>query len=219
MASRLRAAFALANAPRPWGFMAVLSFGADYPASGKTELKRFVRWARGQGWPRYQWAWAMEFQKRGAPHYHVFLEAGIIDAYGGTNAHRTERYRCRGKSRDVLRGALSDAVTGGWLSCLDAPQAEEVRFAAGGLVEPLRSTDGAARYVAKEASKRLQKTLPPGVTSAGRWWWLNPAFAPIPEGRCLVDVWPYPGPLARVWDKHAVVLDLPGAPGATAEQA
>lgn len=75
------------------------------------------------------------------------------------------------------------------------------------MIEPLRSAEGAGRYVSAEASKPHQKRLPKWYDGGlGRWWGMNKAWKP--RCRALVDIdladWPFPTPLRHIWDGQTI---------------
>ncbi len=213
--SRIRCAWTFANAQRDWGAMATLTFAVQ-PRHPKEALKKLVRRFRLDFGGSWQWAWVMEWQTRGVVHFHLFFERGFVDSLG----YQTQSIVRHGKPVSIIRGPLDDWLTKTWLASVyggggpggaaprpragvsrgsSIPLSMEMRrfidFHQGGIVELLRSPDAAARYVAKEAGKRVQKRLPEGVEAAGRWWWLSPAGKPRPTGRVALATWPF-GPKA-----------------------
>jgi hypothetical protein len=196
--SRLRCAFALSNSPLDWGAMATLTF-ATQPTHPKTALKRFVR-ALKRDIGSIQWAWVMEWQTRGVVHFHLFFEQRWCDQVG----YFTETVSRKGQEVEIIRGPIDEWITETWIEATGCREAAFLRFQRGGIVERLRSPDAAGRYVAKEAGKRAQKSLPEGVEAAGRWWWLNPEFKPKPEGTLELEKWPYEKAYHHVFDVAAL---------------
>jgi hypothetical protein len=186
--SRIRAAWAFANAPKDWGAMATLTF-REQPSQPKVALKKFVRAVRCEV-GSIQWGWIMEFQTRGVIHFHIFFEREWIERIG----FFTEPRLRHGKTTEVIRGPIDCWISETWRRCAEDDHSRFVAFQSGGIVELLRSPDAAARYIAKEAGKRVQKKLPDGVEAAGRWWWLNPEFKPRPLGVREIPCtsWPWP---------------------------
>ena len=68
--------------------------------------------------------------------------------------------------------------------------------------------DAAGRYVSAEASKPHQKRLPEWYEGgAGRWWWLNPKWAPKLKGTAKVwlDDFPFDTPVKHIFDAESVM--------------
>lgn len=121
----------------------------------------------------------MEFQTRGTVHFHYFFEREALAQLGFLDACNIERVNRRGRTAHIVRGALDALVRIAWLGALEERTEEAEAFNAGGIVELLGSSDGAARYVAKEGAKRAQKQLPEGVDPCGSWWYLSPVGRPV----------------------------------------
>lgn len=85
--------------------------------------------------------WVQEFQQRGVVHYHVLCEKPITE-------QRARIVWCR------ATGALGDEAA--------------LRYAV--KVEAISNPVGARSYVGRYMGKERQKSLPPGVSGAGRWW-------------------------------------------------
>jgi hypothetical protein len=175
--------------------MCVLTFESQ-PSSPKSALKQFVRaFTRASG-GKEQWAWIMEWQQRGVIHFHLFFSQSFISRVG----YWTERKERHGKTTEIIRGPLDEWIQAEWIKATGCNSAKFRRFQAGGIVELLRSPDAAGRYVAKEAGKRTQKRLPPGVTAAGRWWWISPAGKPIATREITMERWPFEKAYHHVFD-------------------
>lgn len=183
--------------------MLVLTF-RECPTEPKLALRRFVRKMRMFG--PLQWGWVMEFQSRGAVHFHVFLERRYFRRF----SWHKERVIRRGKATDLVRGGLEELLVSFWMQSVGDKHPDFVAFQHGGICELLRTPDAAARYVAKEAGKRAQKTLPEWLEGAGRWWWLSPAAKPRPVGTVRLEHWPYDRPYKQIFDS-AELLRLSAA--------
>jgi hypothetical protein len=124
-----------------------------YPDFGTWEVdpKRWKRdlkalWQRiERQWPAASWVWRLEFQKRGAPHFHIFLY-GIYDKLG------RQRFKLEW---------ISDV----WFEIVGS--GDEKHRRSGTTVEDIRSRAGAMSYAVGYASKRDQ-TLP--GERVGRYW-------------------------------------------------
>jgi len=171
--SRLRAVFAFLNAPSPWSHMVTLTF-PEQPACPREALNKLCRTMRETLDMHHQWGWIMEYQKKGRVHYHLFLSAAWMDTNFPNARDNTEVVGCGGNARVVSRGAIDLFFVSAWKAAVGCYDASFCAFQEGGIVEPFRSSEGAARYVAKEAGKRCQKKLPPGIKGGNRWWFLSP---------------------------------------------
>lgn len=148
----------------------------------------------------------MEMQKRGVPHFHVFVsaesECGKLIA-ANLSGGACEQVQRNGKERTVVRGNLDKWMAQTWLECSEQTDDADARYVHGiGIIERMDSPDAAGRYVAKECAKREQKILPAEYADGlGRWWYLNPELKPriIARGFVSLDEWPFPKPFSRVW--------------------
>jgi len=148
--------------------------------------------------------WVMEMQERGVPHFHLLHSHDSNFGVACRATGQTERVqRENGTWADVVRGGPDWWLRETWMDCVEAHDADSRWFCARGMIELARSKEAAARYFAKECSKREQKVLPKGYEKGlGRWWWLNPRFAPRVRHVAIGDLafWPFDQPLANVWD-------------------
>lgn len=147
--------------------MVTLTYPSSFPTDGavvKSHLDRlYARWKRRYGVPKGMWK--LEFQKRGAPHFHCFvglpepedeLRAWLLDAWYGAVGSEDERHLYNGV--DISRWR--------W-----------------GTLGENRSKVG--DYFARHGAKgwqSYQNELPHGYISPGRWWgvWGGSAgFAPV----------------------------------------
>jgi hypothetical protein len=94
-----------------------------------------------------QYFWFVEFQKRGAPHFHILVN------FAPSNK---ERAQMAFKWSDLVGGSQEDDV-----------------FFVHNSAEAwgkIRSKDGAKKYVMKYATKPEQKEVPPTFWNIGRFW-------------------------------------------------
>lgn len=154
--------------------MVTLTYPAIYPKEGrsvKTDLNRFLNLFRRKYETEY--LWFLEFQKRGAPHFHILTEFDLI----------TPRFRV-----DIAEAWVGGISKSNWIE----EQAAEIALYKGGTceydiisqalstsfkftlrretMELLRSKDGAKRYVTKYAVKEYQKEKPKDYVDVGRYW-------------------------------------------------
>jgi hypothetical protein len=97
-------------------------------------------------WPGHKYLWVAEFQRRGALHFHIFVDIQQADVEEFHDWHVKTWVRVSDQAGDGLA----------------------VRHAA--YAERLRKPHAVIWYCLKEAAKRCQKEFPPGVDSIGRWW-------------------------------------------------
>ena len=182
--SRLRAAWAFGQAECDWAGMITLTWRElPDPADVKRHLRNFSKWVKRQG-HRFD-GWILEFQRRGAPHFHIFIARGssLWRALGPGR----ETFIRHGKPTKIVRGLLERQLAERWIEITGQRDPASVAFHHGGIIEEFRSPDAAGRYVAKEAAKRHQKELPEAYSAGvGRWWYLARQHAPRPRGDYLV---------------------------------
>jgi len=145
------------------------TYPAVFPSDGqvvKGQWERlYARWVRRYGVPKGMWK--LEFQQRGAPHFHAFV--GLPE------------------EQDVFRAWLLDA----WYECVRS--GDERHLYNGVDISAWRwgtlgqNAGKIGEYFARHGAKgwkSYQNRLPEGFTSPGRWWgvWGKSAgFAPVEE--------------------------------------
>jgi hypothetical protein len=120
--------------------MLTLTYPGAFPMDGRL-VKR--HWHNMRTWlvrEGIKGAWFLEFQKRGAPHFHVFLSNRV---HKGKVAQRWYEIVASQDLRHLLAGTR---------------------------IELLREKHAASAYAAKYASKVEQKEPPEGFTDVGRFW-------------------------------------------------
>ena len=135
-----------------------LTYPDDYPCDGTVSKKHLDRILKGlKRWGVIDWAWVLEFQERGAPHYHLLI-GGWVD-------------------KDKLARAWFRIVGSG----------DEKHLQAGTRVSAIRSQAGAAVYAAGYAakSKSIQKLVPAGYEHVGRFWGCSKSVS-IEAAKCEV---------------------------------
>lgn len=132
-------------------YMVTLTYPSGYERDGKKskeQLRRFCqelrRFSQREGsYDENRWSifWFMEFQERGAIHYHLFT---------------TEKFPKTFVSRR-------------WYEIVGSE--DERHLAAGTRCESIRSgRPGTISYASKYAAKQEQKTIPDDIINAGRFW-------------------------------------------------
>lgn len=162
--SLMRMAFVAHNTSINFDVMVTLTYPKNYPSDGKAvkyHLKKFLLWLT-RSTDVVSYFWFMEFQRRGAPHFHIFT-------YGG----------------DVIRRKKD--VSKRWYEIVDS--GDEKHLKAGTRTEKLRVPDAAGRYAAKYASKPYQKKVPKDYQNVGRWWGHSKDVKPEPLAELEIASW------------------------------
>jgi hypothetical protein len=119
-----------------------LTYPGEFSTDGR-EVKR--HWANMRRWLARRGvagAWFMEFQERGAPHFHVFLTGEVP----------------------------KEEVAAAWYQIVGSGDHRHAR--AGTRIEALRELHAAGAYAAKYLRKQEQKEVPEGFSDVGRFWGL-----------------------------------------------
>lgn len=177
--SRRRLAFYAANTDARFVSMITLTYPAAFPVSGKVckkHLNSFLVWLRRRGLG-VQYLWFFEFQKRGAPHFHILSSVSIA--------------------------SIRQDISAAWYRIVGS--GDERHLLAGTNAEKLRTADGGKRYALKYAAKMQQKTIPLGFRESGRFWGASRNSAPVKRAGYLagdlvavkdnLQSWPYIGVL------------------------
>lgn len=148
--SRKRLLEALAEARATPTHFITLTYPREWPKSPrewKRHLDAFLKRLR-RRWPESGYVWRLEFQKRGAPHYHIL-------AYG-----------VDGVSDYDFRMWIREA----WYEIVDS--GDERHLYAGTQASPITNHAHAARYASKYAAKVDGEQLVPdtGGEAIGRFW-------------------------------------------------
>lgn len=184
--------------PRP--AMISLTYPADWRLwAGSGPVVRAHREALKERWRRefgesIRGAWVREFQRRGAPHHHMYvgLPASVTeDDYEGL-VRRTRRRRAlerrvgKYQARRLcgpLRGEFAEWLLGAWAGCVGTAGLEVAHEHYGADVAPFFWGDAVAQaqagevnwgriaeYLWRESGKWGQKQVPEGFADPGRWW-------------------------------------------------
>ena len=154
--SLARLAFVAFNTEADFRSIITLTYPAEYSNDGKAvkkDLNAFLVWHR-KNFPGEKYLWFLEFQKRGAPHFHI-LSTVDLAKIGPTSVIK----RKSGKH---------------WQTHYDTWQKLEKYWKkrGGGHTswEVVREKDGGKRYAAKYATKTYQKKVPEAYQNVGRFW-------------------------------------------------
>jgi hypothetical protein len=164
--SRRRLALVAGNTSVVFRSLVTLTYPADFPADGKLVKEHWAAFraalVRFLG-EKPSYLWFLEFQRRGAPHFHVFLSAAMPEPHAVMK-------RANGRVRKECRTywPWQDWLSETWFRIVGSGDPKHLR--AGAAWEVIEKPDGAARYVSKEAHKTFQKVVPPDYRNVGRFW-------------------------------------------------
>lgn len=148
-----------------------LTYGQNYPINGKkakADLNRFLMSLK-RAFGVISYFWFLEFQKRGAPHFHLGLNLPAPDA-------------CQRELVAELWGKVAEPFN--WpYTAISSPYTEKNARIGGNTQDAViaqhrrsqtwqgvRSQDGAIRYCIKYATKLRQKIVPAEYRDVGRFW-------------------------------------------------
>lgn len=139
-ARRLR--FMIRNTADMWDVFLTLTYPGAFETDGrkvKAHVNAFCQFLRRR---KIAYVWVLEFQKRGAPHFH-FLLSGFID------------------KKEVARRWFEIVGSG-----------DERHLAAGTRIESVKNPDQVGQYMSGYLgeSKEYQKTVPAQYVGVGRFW-------------------------------------------------
>lgn len=125
-------------------------------------LKWYVR-----AYPGTRYLWFLEFQKRGAPHVHIFTDVVNDSQYIACILRR----RCVNAWIDYQKKYNNDAWEKFFYDDWDGmEEAESDHRKHGCHVEIIRLPHMVAAYCSKESSKMIQKKVPKKFINVGRFW-------------------------------------------------
>jgi len=168
MRSRFRLLHTVKNADCDFFCMVTLTYPAEFPCTGpqtKRHLQNFrLRLLR--KWPTIGGVWFLEFQRRGAPHYHVLLTLKLWEM--GELVERERRHNKLGARKYRTIEWVQDLLSSWWYEIVSSGDLRHLR--AGTAVEVIEEEQGALRYAACHAAKPHQKKVPEGFADVGRFW-------------------------------------------------
>lgn len=155
-------AFTALNTPSNFTSMITLTYPAQYPSDGrevKKDLNKFMTYMR-RKIGTFEYLWFLEFQKRGAPHFHI-----LTTLKGPTDGER-----------ETMAEIWADAVSqteSDWRKV----KAVHVHTSAW---EKIKSAHGAQAYALKYALKTRQKVVPEEYQNVGAFWRCSRGARPRP---------------------------------------
>lgn len=188
--SRQRLAFIAANTSIRFLTMYTLTYPRAFPGNGR-DVKRHLRSFLAQlarDCRLGSYLWCLEFQRRGAPHIHLWTS-------------------CAWPKSRLAQKALMAHTSRCWYRIVGSE--DPAHLLAGTRVERVRLRDGAARYAVKEMSKMHQKNVPADFQDVGRFYGYSRDVPPEPicelsctedDVRGTLEGWRYaPKPDRMVW--------------------
>jgi len=156
-----------------FGSMITLTYPVIFPRDGKTikaAMNNFTQMMRDQNYGPY--LWFLEFQVRGAPHFHILSTQDAISPNMRVRATETWVSRMSKEGwflaeviklavkRDVCEWTLMSNIIAKsyWFTLREKTW------------ELIRKQDGAKGYATKYATKEYQKVPPKGFQGVGRFW-------------------------------------------------
>ena len=157
--SRRRCRLVLRNIAKHMMFTFGLTYPKDFPVDGrrvKENLHALTMWLNRRG---IGYFWIIEFQERGAPHFHGFLTRPRIDDQG--NVLITSYV-----GRDELAAAWNRIISADRPEYLDDPD----HLKHGAYLEVIQSQGKMASYFTEYMKKLEQKIVPANYRDVGRYW-------------------------------------------------
>jgi hypothetical protein len=135
-----RCKFFLRNTGHLMEYMVNLTYPNNYPMDGllvKKQLHKFLGWLHYHG---YKYLWVLEFQDRGAPHFHLLVDKEIT----------------------------FQEVIASWYKIVGSNDPKHLER--GAVIEPIRSKGAIGHYMTSYLEKPKQKTVPLEYQKVGRFW-------------------------------------------------
>lgn len=151
--ARSRLAFVCKETTVEFKSMMTLTYPAVYPKNGKEtkkHLNSLLSTVRAR-YDRLDYLWFLEFQRRGAPHFHIAVSVEVEKEDRLWLAGAWSEVSCKiGTDEDKFKSKAQHRRVKTW--------------------ENIREKDGFARYATKYALKPYQKSVPSDYSDVGRFW-------------------------------------------------
>jgi len=166
--SRLRLIRSIRNTNATLKTFITLTYPREFQSCGtlvKSQLNTFLTVLR-QNMPGVNYVWVLEFQERGAPHFHLIIDKDIeiLNSYGSSNTSCLNRI---------------------WYNIVGSDDPKHLRH--GVNVAPVTdpNTKALAGYMAKYFTKEGQKDVPYFYKNVGRFWGAARGFCKVKESIVL----------------------------------
>ncbi|MFA7345701.1 MAG: hypothetical protein WC003_15485 [Terrimicrobiaceae bacterium] len=166
--SRYRLLHTVKNADCDFFCMVTLTYPAQWESDGrkvKLHLRAFIERMR-RKWPAIDGVWFLEFQKRGAPHFHLLLSLKLWEM--GLLVERTRLHNKLGKRQYRTVAGVQEMLSLWWFEIVGS--GDKKHLLAGCAAEVIEEAEGALRYAASHAGKPHQKKVPENYRNVGRFW-------------------------------------------------
>lgn len=166
--SRYRLLHTAKNCDVDFRSMATLTYPAEFPCDGKlvkTHLDK-VRKRLAREFKDIRGIWFLEFQRRGAPHFHWLFSVALEDR--GELVSKRRRSSKRDGAVYWTHQPTEDWLSRAWYEVVGSGDQKHLR--AGCSWELIEEEDGAIRYAATHAAKPHQKEVPENYQNVGRFW-------------------------------------------------
>lgn len=159
--SRQRLAFVANNTTVEFRTIITLTYPKEYPHDGSLCKKHLREWlTQLQAYTGgADYLWFVEFQRRGAPHFHILTD------------YPMPRQRPLAKSFRLW-------VSRTWYTTCG--ELDPKHLVAGTNTQAIRNREHCGAYAVKYATKMEQKAVPPDYRNVGRFWGHTRAVAPQP---------------------------------------
>jgi hypothetical protein len=168
--SRYRLLHMAKNCNADFRSMLTITYPKEFPRDGiqvKRDLDQFKKFLR-KTYPNIMGLWFLEFQKRGAPHFHFLLDLNLSLRGSLVRKHRTRLHKSHGSESYQTHPDTEERASLAWFRIVGSGDERHLR--AGVCWEALESEEAALRYAAKHAAKPHQKDVPKEFTNVGRFW-------------------------------------------------
>lgn len=183
--SRYRLLHVVKNCDADFRSMLTLTYPASFPADGRKVKKHLdiIKKRLVRSFPGIRGVWWLEFQRRGAPHFHLLLTLDLLSR--GDVVERSRYLRRKGTKIFRTVEALQSWVSSAWFELVGSGDEKHLR--AGAAWEVIENDDGALRYAAAHAAKPHQKRVPQEFANVGRFWGTLGNVQCVPSQRVEVD--------------------------------
>lgn len=161
--SRSYLAFVVAATEVEFHSMLTLTYGDPYPVDGqvcKAQLNTLLTTLRNTT-PDFSYLWVIEFQQRGALHYHILTN---VNSPGKLQRESVAYKWARISSPSRWSSNTSEAINEAYIANTYKVHKHKKAW------ETLREADGAAKYMTKYALKAEQKVVPESFSNVGRYF-------------------------------------------------
>lgn len=167
--SRLNLLHTVKNCDADFHSMITVTYPSEFPRTGpetKMDLNRLTKWLR-RHFEEIQGIWFLEFQRRGAPHYHVLVSIDLCK-FGELTVKRRSRMRGHKCESYQTHKETEDSLSAAWYRIVGSGDQKHLR--AGSSWEVLEDSEAAMKYAAAHAAKPHQKDVPEEFRNVGRFW-------------------------------------------------